>query len=257
MSTERVQKILARAGVASRRKSEELIRDGRVTVNGAIIELGAQADGTRDAIKVDGKRVRVTEGSVYLLLNKPKGFLTTRSDPEGRRTVYDLLPARFHKSVAPVGRLDYQTEGLLVFTNDGELAERLAHPRYGCKKTYLVKVKGMPKKGDIDRLRNGIVIDGRKTRPAWVEQIHWRHEPDGLKSTWWQVEISEGRTRQIREMFFRVRCPVQKLKRVAIGGLEDPGLAPGEFRHLVAEEVEMLREGRRPRRRGRKRPKQG
>jgi len=252
MASERLQKILSRAGIASRRKAEEMIRQGRVSVNGQIAVLGVQADLQEDSIKVDGKRVQGATGHVYLLLNKPKGYLTTRTDPEGRQTVYDLLPPRFHKGVVPVGRLDYQTEGLLLFTNDGQFAERIAHPRYGCKKTYLVKVKGVPKREDVERLRTGIVLDGRKTRPAWVEQIHWHRAPAETSSTWWKVEISEGRTRQIREMFFRVDCPVQKLKRIAIGGLESPGLMTGQFRHLESEEVKFLREGKQPKRGGRK-----
>lgn len=254
MASERLQKLLARAGVSSRRKAEDLIREGRVTVNGTVAALGARADPEHDSVKFDGKRVHPATSSIYLLFNKPKGCLTTRSDPEGRRTVYDLIPASYH-ALAPVGRLDYQTEGLLLFTNDGEFAERIAHPRFGCKKSYLVKVKGTPRREDIVRLRRGIVIDGRKTKPAWVEQIYWKRGPADSQSSWWRVEISEGRTRQIREMFFRVDCPVQKLKRVAIGGLEDPALAVGEFRHLEADEVRLLREGQRPKRTPRRRPR--
>ncbi|MDH3744551.1 MAG: rRNA pseudouridine synthase [Acidobacteriota bacterium] len=242
MSGERLQKILARAGVASRRASEELIREGRVTVNGRTVVVGDKADPEVDAIKVDGKRVRPDTTRRYLLLNKPRGYLTTRSDPAGRPTVYDLIPAGLHRTLFPVGRLDFDTEGLLLLTNDGDLAERIAHPRFGCSKIYAVKLRGVPDEASLKRLRAGIVLDGKMTRPARIES---QPPPPGKrvarKNSWWRVEIREGRTRQIREMFFRIGHPVQRLCRIAIGSLSDPQLKPGEYRELQDLELTRLR----------------
>jgi 23S rRNA pseudouridine2605 synthase len=242
MSAERLQKILARAGVAARRKAEDLIRAGRVTVNGRVAVIGEKADPARDAIKLDGKRVHPTLCGRYLLMNKPKGVLTAVSDPEGRRTVLDLVPAPLRRALVPVGRLDYHTEGLLILTDDGEFANRLSHPRYGCHKTYEVKVKGAPDEAQIDRLRQGIVLDGRRTSPCRIQTMRvtaQRGEEGG--NAWFRVELAEGRTRQIREMFFRVGHPVQKLRRIAIGPLEDPGLPVGALRELTERELEALR----------------
>ena len=249
---ERIQKILARAGVASRRKAEELIVEGRVTVNGRIATLGERADALEDSIKVDGKRVHLPREHHYLLLNKPKGYVTTVSDPEGRPTVMDLVPPQFRRALVPVGRLDFQTEGLLLLTDDGEFALRLSHPRYGSQKTYAVKVKGTPEEAGLDKLRAGVVIDGKRTSPC---RIRARKLPAGGReaeagNSWWTVELFEGRTRQIREMFFRIGHPVQKLRRIAIGRLEDPHLPLGALRELAPREVELLlagaREGKRP-----------
>jgi 23S rRNA pseudouridine2605 synthase len=244
VSVERIQKILARAGVASRRKAEELIVEGRVTLNGRIVELGEKADPREDSIKVDGKRVQLPREHHYLLLNKPKGYVTTVSDPEGRPTVMDLVPPQFRRALVPVGRLDFQTEGLLLLTDDGEFALRLSHPRYGSKKTYAVKVKGAPEEAQLARLRAGVVIDGRRTSPC---KIRARKLPAGGRdaeagNSWWTVELFEGRTRQIREMFFRIGHPVQKLRRIAIGPLRDPRLPVGAWRELSADEVLHLRE---------------
>ncbi len=241
MTTERLQKVLARAGVASRRKSEELIRAGRVTVNGAVAGLGDKVDAGRDAIKVDGKLVREPPAPRYLLVNKPKGYVTTRSDPEGRPTVLDLIAPRHRGNLVPVGRLDFHTEGLIVLTNDGELAQRIAHPRYGCKKTYLVKVKGHPGREALDRIRRGMMLEGRRTAPATVAAAPRKGRRPATENSWWTVEIAEGRTRQIRELFFRVGHPVQRLERVAIGPVADPHLAVGSYRELTAEEIAALR----------------
>lgn len=238
MSEERLQKYLARAGVASRRKAEELIRAGRVTVNGAVAAIGSKVLPGRDAVKVDGRRVAPPRRHRYLLLNKPKGFLTARSDPQGRPTVFDLVIPRHRKALIAVGRLDFNTEGLLLLTDDGDFAQRVAHPRHGCSKTYLVKVKGAPDAAALERLRGGVVLDGRRTAPARVTPRPGRR--DGV-NTWWRVELSEGRTRQIREMFLRVGHPVQKLRRIAIGAVADPALPLGSYRELTADEVEMLR----------------
>lgn len=255
MSEERLQKILARAGITSRRKAEELIRDGLVTINGRVAEIGDKADPEHDAIKVDGKRIQPTQGGHrYLLLNKPKGYLTTTADPEGRKTVLDLVPPALRKALVPVGRLDYNTEGLLLLTDDGELAQRIAHPRYGSTKTYEVKVKGTPTEAQIDKLRAGILLEGYRTRPAKITGKgpgrptgpRRRGEPESDNS-WWTVEISEGRTRQIREMFLRIGHPVQKLRRVAIGPLRDTHLPLGALRELTEQEVQkLLRSARNP-----------
>lgn len=243
MSGERLQKILARAGVASRRKVEDLIREGRVTVNGEVATLGQQADLERDAVKVDGKRIQPPPSQHrYVLIHKPSGCICSTSDPEGRPTVLDLLPPRLRGSLLPVGRLDYDSEGALLLTDDGELAHRVAHPSYGCVKTYEVKVRGEPKESSLDRLRGGIVLDGKRTSPALVEpMIRSRGPRDLAANSWWRVGLGEGRTRQIREMFRRIGHPVQRLRRIAVGPLGLSGLPRGTWRELDAEEVEELR----------------
>jgi pseudouridine synthase len=236
-----VQKILARVGIAARRKAEELIREGRVTINGRVAELGDRADPEQDSIKVDGKRVVWPREHRYLLLNKPKGYLTAVSDPANRPTVLDLVPPAWRKGLFPVGRLDFQTEGLLLLTSDGEFAERVSHPRYGCRKRYEVKVRGEPAERDLERLRQGIVLEGRRTRPSRIEPLRKPLRP-GVEpvNTWFSVELVEGRTRQIREMFRRIGHPVLKLRRVAIGPLEDRHLPLGQLRSLTPEEVRAL-----------------
>jgi 23S rRNA pseudouridine2605 synthase len=241
VSEERLQKVLARAGVASRRKVEELIREGRVTVNGQVAGIGDKADLERDAVKVDGKRIQPPRGHRYLLLYKPREVMTTVSDPEGRPTVIDLVPPGLRKALVPVGRLDFHTEGLLLLTDDGEFAQQVAHPRHGCVKTYEVKVKGRPEERDLDRLREGVVLDGRRTSPCRIRPRPAAGRQAESENSWWLVELSEGRTRQIRDMFERIGHPVQKLRRVAIGPVSDPTLGPGDLRELTAREVEMLR----------------
>jgi 23S rRNA pseudouridine2605 synthase len=249
MSEERLQKVLARAGVASRRKIEELVREGRVTVNGAVPEPGQKVDLTKDAIKVDGKRISAgaQHGQRYLVLNKPTGFVSTVRDPEGRPTVLDLLPARLHRALFPIGRLDFDSEGLLLLTTDGEFAQRVAHPRFGCTKVYEVKVKGRPEERDLEKLRAGIVLNGRRTLPVAIEASSG---PPGrrlnIENSWFRVLLKEGRTRQIREMFFRIEHPVQRLRRIGIGTLTDSQLKVGCYRELTAEEVESLLKGTEP-----------
>ena len=239
MSEERLQKLLARAGVASRRAAEEMIRAGRVTVNGEVAGLGDKADPGRDTIKVDGRRLRLPSSHRYLLLNKPRGMLVTRSDPQGRPTVYDLLPPKQRRGLFPVGRLDYHSEGLLLLTDDGDLAQRVSHPRHGCTKTYHVRVRGAPDRAALDRLRRGIVLEGKRTAPARIRRVRGS---SGEANARLEVQLGEGRSRQIREMFFRVGHPVKRLRRVAIGGLSDPGLPPGAVRELSPSEVERLRQ---------------
>lgn len=264
---ERLQKILARAGVASRRKVEELIEQGLVTVNGQVARLGDKADPERDAIKVENRRIQPHRWEHhYLLLNKPRGVMSTISDPEGRQTVMDFIPPVFHKALVPVGRLDYHTEGLILLTDDGEFAQRVAHPRYGSVKTYEVKVKGRPSEAELDRLRAGIMLEGKKTAPAKITPRHSpvahrrRRDDDegGGENSWWTVQLTEGRTRQIREMFLRISHPVQKLRRVGIGPLRDPDLPLGSVRELKPREVEMLlrssREKAKPKKKAKKAP---
>jgi 23S rRNA pseudouridine2605 synthase len=239
----RLQKILSAAGLASRRTAEEWIREGRVRVNGRVARLGEKADPDRDSIKVDGRRVRPSSGArTYVLLNKPKGFVTTTSDPERRDTVLDLIPTRLRRSVRPVGRLDVQTEGLLLLTDDGDLARVVTHPSTGCPKEYLVKVSGEPAEARLERLRKGIRLDGRMTRPCEIERVSGtprRDEREG--NTWLRVTLREGRTRQIRRMFESIGHPVSKLRRVAIGPVRDARLRPGAFRPLSPAEVAALR----------------
>jgi 23S rRNA pseudouridine2605 synthase len=241
---DRLQKILARAGLGSRRACEDLLRQGRVTVNGKVATLGDSADLERDAVKIDGKRVTAPVAQRYLLLNKPKGYITTKSDPEGRPTVMELVPPPWRKGLVPVGRLDFNTEGLLLLTSDGDFAQRVSHPRYGCRKSYAVKVKGHPDRDTVKQLREGVVIDGRRTAPARVQSLD-RAARRKTPNSWWSVDIGEGRTRQIREMFFRVGHSVLKLKRVAIGGLQDPRLPSGRVRELTLAEIDLLM-GREP-----------
>jgi 23S rRNA pseudouridine2605 synthase len=237
----RVQKIIADAGLGSRREAEDWIRDGRVRVNGQVVELGDRADPDRDAVRVDGKRIHPRAGpNSYVLLNKPKGYVTTVDDPEGRNTVLDLLPPALRGRVKPVGRLDVQTEGLLLLTNDGELARLVTHPSTGCPKEYSVKVSGVPTETQLDRLRRGIPLDGRPTRAARIERISTTAR-GGEGNSWLRVVLKEGRTRQIRRMFEAIGHPVSKLKRVAIGPIRDDRLPAGAWRPLSRTEVERLR----------------
>jgi pseudouridine synthase len=263
MGAERVQKLMARAGVCSRRQAEDLIRRGRVTINGEVATLGDKADPEADAIKVDGKRIQPPAQHRYLVLNKPAGFLSAVKDASGRPTVLDLVPPPLRKALVPVGRLDFNTEGLLLLTTDGDWAQEIAHPRYGCAKTYEVKVKGRPAEEALAKVRSGgMVIDGRPTRPCEVKPLPPPRAARGSSdNSWWRVVLHEGRTRQIREMFFRVGHPVQKLRRVAIGSFRDPALERGDWRPLEPREVERLRRRRSGRRktggRGKKKPRSG
>jgi 23S rRNA pseudouridine2605 synthase len=250
---ERLQKILAHAGVSpSRRKAEDLIRAGRVTVNGRVATLGDRADPEQDHIKLDGRRVELPSSYRYLLLNKPTEVMSTRSDPEGRPTVMESIPEELRTKLVPVGRLDYHTEGLLLLTDDGDLAYRITHPSFGCTKTYEVKVRGEPAEKDLDRLRAGIRLYGRKTAPLKISRSPAARGPRvATQNTWLVVELTEGRTRQIREIFQRIGHPVQRLRRVAIGPLRDPRLPPGQVRELTIKELDALRKATRGgRRRG-------
>ena len=235
----RLQKILAEAGLASRREAEEWIREGRVRVNGRVAQLGERADPDRDAVRVDGRRVRRPDAKTYLLLNKPKGVVTTVSDPEGRRTVLDFLPEGARRRVRPVGRLDVQTEGLLLLTDDGDLAARVTHPRSGCPKEYRVKVSGVPEERDLEKLRRGVFLDGARTRPCGIDRVSTT-AARGEGNSWLRVTLSEGRSRQIRRMFETIGHSVSKLKRTAIGPIRDDRLPPGAIRRLTPGELRAL-----------------
>jgi 23S rRNA pseudouridine2605 synthase len=229
---ERLQKILSQAGVASRRASEQLMRDGRVTVNGQVIrQLGTKADPLGDDIRVDGRRVKIIERHRYILLNKPRGYVSTRSDPQRRPTLLDLV-AGVTEYIYPVGRLDFDSEGLIILTNDGDLAARLTHPRHGISRVYDARVLGVPDSADLARLQNGVVIDGRRTEPADVKVVG----PGHLR-----VVIREGRNRQVRKMCDAIGHPVSRLTRIAIGPLTDQRLKPGHWRELSDTEVTRLR----------------
>ena len=235
---ERLQKILSQAGIASRRASEQLMLDGRVTVNGATVrELGTKADASRDDIRVDGRRVKIVTGHRYLLLNKPRGYVTTRADDRHRPTVMNLLRG-VSEFVYPVGRLDYESEGLLLLTNDGDLAARLTHPRHGVARVYEARVLGVPDERDLARLSRGLVLDGRRTGAADIRLLP--HGRDAKEATL-VVTIREGRNRQVRKMCEAVGHPVTHLRRVAIGPIKDSTLKLGRWRELRPEEVERLR----------------
>jgi pseudouridine synthase len=238
--TERLQKILSAAGVASRRTAETLIQQGRVSVNGEVVrELGTKADPVADDIRVDGRRIRSAQRKRYILLNKPRGYVTTRSDPGKRQTVMDLLKG-VKEYVYPVGRLDYDSEGLLLLTNDGELAARLTHPRHEIERLYEARVRGIPDAHALDRLASGIVIDGRKTAPAQVKLAKKLDAESGPQAVV-LVGIHEGRHRQVRQMFDAVGHPVMRLRRVRIGPIKDEQLKMGHFRDLTPAEIARLK----------------
>jgi pseudouridine synthase len=255
---DRLQKILSQAGIASRRAAEKLIAEGRVSVNGVTVrEMGTRADPSTDDIRVDGRRLRRPERLRYILLNKPAGYVTTRSDPQRRPTVLDLLRG-VREYVYPVGRLDYDTEGLLLLTNDGELAARLTHPRHRVERSYEARVAGTPDTQALERLRGGLPLDGRRTQPADVELLsrragpakagHYgrrgpgpaeagRDERDALL----RITIREGRNRQVRRMCEAIGHPVKALVRTRIGSVTDRQLRPGQWRELRPEEVRALK----------------
>jgi 23S rRNA pseudouridine2605 synthase len=249
MATERLQKIIAAAGIASRRKAETLITSGRVAVNGAIVtELGSKADPERDHIRVDGKLLRGAARPVYLMLNKPRGYVTTITDPQGRPTIMDLVRG-LGARVYPVGRLDYLSEGLVLLTNDGDLAARLMRAAAHVAKTYVVKVSGQPDEAGIGRLRAGVVLPPAvpprgasrqperavKTAPAKIKLLRDAENP------WYEVTLHEGRYRQIRRMFEQIGHHVEKIRRVRYGPLE-LDVEPGTFRRLTPAEVARLKQ---------------
>ncbi len=229
VGSEKLQKVLARVGVGSRRVCEDLIAEGRVVVNGAPAHLGQRVDAENDLIELDGAPIPSRPGLVHYLLNKPAGVVTTASDPHGRPTVVDLVPT--DPRVYPVGRLDTDTEGLLLLTNDGELTQRLTHPSFGIEKEYLAVVEGTPTAAEVRRLREGVELDDGMTAPAKVAVV----EPNVIRLT-----IHEGRNRQVRRMCEAVGHPVLRLVRTRIGPLAERSLAPGEWRALTFNEVRAL-----------------
>jgi len=232
----RLQKLLARAGLGSRRSCEDLIREGRVTVNGRRVELGAKAD-PGDDIRVDGRPVSIPEGHVYLVLNKPPGYVTTTDDPQGRPTVMDLVPAALRDRVFPVGRLDQDSTGLLLLTDDGDLGQRLLHPKHHVAKEYLADVEGTPSESRLGRLRSGVNLEDGPTQPAEVMLV-----AQGGGEARLRITITEGRNRQVRRMCAAIGHRVRRLKRVAIGPLRLGELSLGAVRELGAGQVEALRQ---------------
>jgi len=228
---ERLQKILAHAGIASRRHAEEIISSGRVTVNGHIVtELGSKADPDADVIKVDGKKVRSAQRLVYILLNKPKNVVSTSADPEGRPTVLEYLKQKVKERVYPVGRLDFASEGVLILTNDGEFTKSMTKAG-SIPKVYHVKVAKLPPEPELDRLRRGAYIDNERLAPCEIVQLRGGDNP------WFEVTLRQGRNQQIRRMFQSIGHPVEKLRRIRIGFLQDDKLRPGEWRFLSEHEV--------------------
>ena len=234
---ERLQKVLAAAGVCSRRAAERLIEGGRVRVNGCLVtRLGTRVDPRRDSIELDGAAIRAApRRKIYLALNKPRGYVTTLADPEGRPTVADLIRDVGVRAF-PIGRLDYHSEGLLLLTNDGDLARDLMHPRTGVTKTYAVKVRGRPDDASLRRLARGITLDGRRALPSRLRLV----KPGA--NSWLEVSVVEGRKPLVRRMLQAVGHPVVKLRRIRFGGIRLGKLAPGTWRHLTRAELERLRE---------------
>ena len=233
----RLNKYLAQAGVASRREADRMIVEGRVSLNGKTVEsLGVLIDERRDKVEVDGKRIKIKNvPHLYLILNKPPGYLVTVKDPFKRPTVMDLLPS-LKKRVYPVGRLDFNSEGLLLFTNDGDLAYRLMHPRYRVMKEYLVRVESKPKASALERLEKGIYLDGKKTAPAKIRMLTTTKGGTHIK-----VELFEGRKRELRRMFEAVGHKVLALKRIRFGSLTLGNLKKGQWRHLSQKELSRLK----------------
>ena len=233
---------MARAGVASRRAAEQMIVDGRVRVNDSVVtELGTKIDPVRDQVRVDGRLVQIAapdaQEKVYFLLNKPAGFLTTTKDDRGRKTVMDLVVGASQARIYPVGRLDFDAEGALLLTNDGELANLLTHPRYHVPKTYQAKVKGVPAEPELDKLRRGIYLEDGPTKPAHVEILQ-----RAKVNTWVEITVTEGRNRLIKRMFWRIQHPVLKLVRTKFGALDTEKLRVGEYRELSNRELQALRD---------------
>jgi 23S rRNA pseudouridine2605 synthase len=237
---ERLQMVLSAAGVATRRTAEELIQQGRVSVNGTTVTaLGTKADPAADEIRVDGRRIKPVQTLRYLLLHKPRGYVTTRNDPQKRKTVMDLLGG-VREYVYPVGRLDYDSEGLLLVTNDGDLAAALTHPSHEVEREYRALVAGVPDGRALERLTRGVVLDGRRTAPA-VVRLAPADRDVAAQSAVLLLTLREGRNRQVRRMCEAVGHPVQRLTRVRIGPLRDDRLRPGQVRDLTPAEVQALK----------------
>jgi pseudouridine synthase len=237
----RLQKILSQAGVASRRAAEDLIRQGRVEVNGRVVtELGTKADPASDDLRVDGRRLRAAGERRYILMYKPRGVVSTRSDPQRRPTVIDVLADHGVRGYFyPVGRLDYDSEGLIILTNDGALADRVTHPRYKLERRYEAVVEGVPDDRDLERLRRGVDIDGKRTLPAHARIVRAAATKRGQQAIL-HISIREGRNRQVRRMCDAIAHPVDRLRRTGIGPVEDRRLKPGQIRDLTPSELAVL-----------------
>jgi len=237
MVRERIQKILAKAGIASRREAERMVIEGRVLVNGCVVEvLGFKADPSKDHIRVDGKRLTPFEPKVILLLNKPRGYLSTVKDPKGRPTVLDLLK-NVKWRIYPVGRLDFDAEGLLLLTNDGNLAHLLSHPKFSIPKTYLVKVAGVPEEKKLTRLKRGVMLEDGQAKAISCSLIRERE-----KNSWVRIVVTEGRNHLVKRMFSAIGATVLKLKRIEYGPIQLGDLPFGQFRYLTLEEMEKLKQ---------------
>lgn len=233
---ERLQKILAKSGIASRRTAEQFIRDGKIAIDGQIVtEMGYQVDPQRHQITFEGKPLPLEEKKVYILLNKPTGYVTTMSDPQGRPIVSSLLKKEVSVRVFPVGRLDLDTEGALLMTNDGDLANRVTHPRHEINKTYVAKVKGCPSRKKLEQLEKGIEIDGHKTWPAKIKILDSKPSFTAI-----EIIVHEGKKRQVRKMFAAIDHPVLTLKRTAYGRLKLGKLALGKYRFLSKKELKSI-----------------
>lgn len=233
----RLQKFLARAGAASRRGSEDLMTAGRVRVNGEVVtELGTKVDPAVDVVTLDGKRLSLAEEPVYIALNKPAGVMTTMNDPQGRMTVAALVPTKEYPGLFPVGRLDYDTTGLLLFTTDGEIAHRLLHPKWHVEKVYRALIDGRAVEAELQRLRDGVALDDGLTAPARVKSLR-----SSGTTTFVEIAITEGRKRQVRRMFSKIGHPVLELHRASFGPVPLGDLSRASWRHLSAEEVAALR----------------
>jgi pseudouridine synthase len=238
----RLQKILSSAGIASRRAAETYITDGRVSVNGETVKaLGSKADPDTDDIRVDGRRVKTAQRRLYILMYKPRGYITTRSDPQRRPTVIDLLTnGGVREYVYPVGRLDYESEGLILLTSDGDLAAQLTHPSHGVPREYEARVRGVPDRHALERIAKGVVLDRRKTAPAEIALKKIVEGDDGQQAVL-SIVLREGRNRQVRNMCDAIGHPVVRLRRVRIGSITDDNIRPGEFRELSPREIASLK----------------
>jgi len=233
---ERIQKVLAKAGISSRREAERMVMDGRVMVNGRMVDtLGLKVDPSRDHIKVDGKRLAHFEQKVTLLLNKPRGYLSTVKDPKGRPTVMDLLD-RVRGRVYPVGRLDFDAEGLLLLSNDGDLTHLLSHPKFSLLRTYRAKVRGVPEEEKLARLKRGVMLEDGRAKAVSVQILTQRE-----KNSWIQVGVTEGRNHLVKRMFSAIGHPVLKLKRVGFGPIRLGDLRAGTYRYLTQDEILSLK----------------
>jgi 23S rRNA pseudouridine2605 synthase len=238
----RLQKILSSAGIASRRAAETYITDGRVSVNGeTVTALGSKADPDTDDIRVDGRRVKTAQRRLYILMYKPRGYITTRSDPQRRPTVIDLLSnGGVRDYVYPVGRLDYESEGLILLTSDGDLAAQLTHPSHGVPREYEARVRGVPDRHALERIAKGVVLDRRRTAPAEIALKKVVEGDDGQQAVL-SIVLREGRNRQVRNMCDAIGHPVVRLRRVRIGSITDDNIRPGEFRELSPREIASLK----------------